>query len=78
MISNKYSHINFARLSTDYVSLEATNLVTAQLAFMNGKHNYTAGTDNKHNIKNDRYYFALGDNSIAIIGNYIIDSDLLR
>ena len=33
MISNKYSHINYTRLSTDYVLLETTNLIKSKLAF---------------------------------------------
>ena len=78
MISDKYSHINFAGLSTDGMSLETNDLVEVQLGFMDGKHNHTAGAYNKHNIKNDQYHLALGGNSTAIVGNCIIDGDLLR
>jgi len=75
IISDKYSHINFAWLSTDSVSLETNDLIAVQLIFIDGKHNYTTSTDNKHNIKNDQYHFALEGNSTAIVRNYIINGD---
>ena len=78
IISDKHSNANFAGLSANGVLLETTDLVAAQLSFMDRMRNCTTSTDNKHNIKNDWYHFASGGNSTAIIDNCVIDGDLLR
>ena len=76
-INDKCPHVNFSGILTNGVLLETKYLVAAQLGFVDGKHNHTAASDNKHNAKNYLYYVERV-NSAAIFGNYVIDCDMLR
>ena len=46
-VNDAHPEINFTRFSTDGVSLDNLDLISAQLGFVYGKHNCDAVTDNK-------------------------------
>lgn len=68
---------SFLNFCVDGVSAETSDVMTALCQFLDGKVNYTASVDNKHNIKNDRYQI-IGGSCLPTIGTLIIDADLLR
>lgn len=68
---------SFLNFCVDGVSAETSDVMTALCQFLDGKVNYTALVDNKHNIKNDRYQI-IGGSCLPTIGTLIVDADLLR
>ena len=76
-INDKYAHTKFSGNSTDGASLETKYIAATQLDFMDEKHNCTAGTDNKHNVKNDRHHIG-GVNSAASFVNCMIYCNVFR
>lgn len=60
----------FANFSTDGVSVESNDIITTLCEFLDGKINYCATVDNKHNIKNDRNQI-IGGSNVACLGELI-------
>jgi hypothetical protein len=75
--STLQSKVFFTNFAVDGVSAESSDVMEAVSKFLDGKTNYVGSVDNKYNAKNDRYQL-IGGSCIGSIGNYVIDSDLLR
>ena len=69
-------NVRFTNFATDGVSVETSDILQTLCEFIDGKIDYCAAVDNKHNVKNDRYQLIGGSNA-ATIGNYYIDTNLL-
>ena len=67
----------FTNFAVDGVSAESYDVMTSICQFLDGNQKYLGTIDNKHNVKNDRYQ-CIGGSSIASVGNYVVDCDLLR
>ena len=67
----------FISFAIDGVSLKSLDIVTSSVNFWRGITNYNAGTDVKHNVKNDHYH-ELEGNSFMTAGNYVVDGDFFR
>ena len=59
--------------------MESKDVMTGLCDFLSGKRNNSATTDNKHNVKADRYQVVGGgDRRVATIGNSFLDADIIR
>lgn len=76
LVTKDLEDMRFTNFATDGVSVETFDILQTLCEFIEGKINYCAAVDNKHNVKNDRYQFIGGSNA-ATIGNYYIDTNLL-
>ncbi len=77
VIAKKVGSGSFINFAVDGVGLESNDVMTSLCRFLAGEINYTGTTDNKHNVKNDRYAI-IGGSSAPTIGKLVIDVDLLR
>ena len=68
--------VRFTNFACDGVSVETCDILETLCKFIDGKINYCAAVDNKHNIKNDRCQLIGGSNA-ACMGDYCIDTNLL-
>ena len=75
LIERDLDHVRFTNFATDGVSVETSDILLSLCEFLDGKKNFCAAVDNKHNINNDRYQLIGGSNA-ATIGNYYIDTNL--
>ena len=73
LIERDLDYVRFTNFATDGVSVETSDILLSLCEFLDGKHNFCAAVDNKHNVKNDRYQLIGGSNA-ATIGNYYIDT----
>ena len=76
LIDKDLEEVRFTNFAVDGLSVETHDVLETLCKFIDGKINYCATVDNKHNIKNDRYQLIGGSNA-ACIGNYYIDTNLL-
>jgi hypothetical protein len=76
LVEKDMNDIRFTNFATDSVSVETHDILHTLCLFMDGKANYCAAVDNKHNVKNDRYQLIGGSNA-ATIGKYYVDTNLL-
>ena len=76
LIERDLDYVRFTNFATDGVSVETSDILLSLCEFLDGKHNFCAAVDNKHNVKNDRYQLIGGSNA-ATIGNYYVDTNLL-
>ena len=76
LVVKDLDNVRFTNFTTDGVSVETYDILQTLCQFLDGKIEYCAAVDNKHNVKNDRYQLIGGSNA-ATIGNYYIDTNLL-
>ena len=68
---------SFTNACNDGVSSDTKFVHSVLNDFLEGKINYTAGTDTNHNTKSARYQDVLGGNSVKTIGSYLIDTGMI-
>ena len=76
MLSKDLEDARFTNFATDGVSVETHDVLQTLCLCLDGKINYCAAVDNKHNVKNDRYQL-IGGSNVATMGTYCIDTNLL-
>ena len=60
----------FANWVADGASVKTNDIITTLCHFLDGKINYCAAVDNKHNVKNDRYQ-KIGGSNVASLGKCV-------
>ena len=67
----------FTNFTVDGVSADSQDAMTTVCKFLDGQARFIGSVDYKHNAKSDRYQL-IGGSSVTMIGEHIIDCDLLR
>ena len=70
--------VSFISFAADGVSASSKSLQNMLRSFLRGEISHSAHTDTNHNMKNGRYQYIIGGNSVKTIGKTLIDTGLLK
>ena len=71
-------HVSFISFAPDGISASSKSLQTMLRKFLLGEISHSAHTDTNHNMKNGRYQYLIGSNSVKTIGYTLVDTELLK